>query len=68
MFHVEQKTIAIYAKNEAYIHYASAWFRLRDYDVVVIDLIDDNIRKKYRVLDRQIWDSWEFEEFLENEF
>lgn len=61
---VDQKTIAIYAKNESYIHYASAWFRLRGMDVITIDLIDDNIRDKYKVLDRQIWDGWEFEEFI----
>jgi hypothetical protein len=33
-------------------------------DVITIDLIDDNIRDKYKVLDRQIWDGWEFEEFI----
>lgn len=61
---VETKTIAIYAKNEAYIHYASAWFRLRGMDVITIDLIDDKMREQYKVLDRQIWDGWEFEEFI----
>ena len=61
---VQQKTIAIYAKNEAYIHYASAWFQLRGYNVIEINILNDTMREQYKVLDHQIWDNHEFEEFL----
>lgn len=58
------KTIAIYAKNECFIKFASAWFLLRGYDVIEINMIDDAIRSQYKVLDHQIWDDHEFREFL----
>lgn len=59
------KTIAIFAKNVFYVHFARAWFNLHGYDVKVLDTINDDLRAEYKVLEDQLWEDREFKEFLD---
>jgi hypothetical protein len=61
---MEAKTVAIFAHNVFYIHFARAWFNLRGYDVKVLDTINDELRQEYHVLEDQLWDDSEFKDFL----
>lgn len=62
---MNEKTIAIYAKNVFYMHFARAWFNTHGYDVKVLDMINDELRAEYKVLELQLWEDHEFKEFLD---
>jgi len=61
---VDKKTIAIFSKNVFYARYASAWLNLHGYNVKMLDMINDDLREQYKVLETQLWDDHEFKEWL----